>query len=289
MQGEIFWNATIEELKNGYTVANNSYTCLQCGETFESGTIYPIDSKFYEAEKAAKIHVKHSHPPMLDFFLSLGRVYTGLSQGQEEITRLYSAGHTDKEIVALTGANSPSTIRNQRFAIREKYKQAKILVALVELMEEQSASQKKKPTSSTSVATNSKPDIHKPDSSKPDIHKPDNYKPDDSKLVDIHLAATNLDERYAITHAEREGILKRYFTPDNKLKIAGFPAKEKRKIIIMQKIINDFETRRKYTEKEVNTLLKSYYEDYVSVRRAMIEYGFLDRNGDGTMYWVKHA
>jgi len=55
----------------------------------------------------------------------------------------------------------------------------------------------------------------------------------------------------------------------------------------MQKLIGDFEASRKYSEQEVNDILKSYYEDYVSVRRCMIQYGFLDRNGDGTQYWVK--
>ena len=112
-------------------------------------------------------------------------------------------------------------------------------------------------------------------------------KHDDGKLVDFHPAATSIDDRFAITQAERDDILKRYFGPNNKLLIKSFPAKEKRKIIIMQKIIADFEAGRRYSEKEVNEILKSYYDDYVSVRRAMIQYRFLDRNDDGTEYWVK--
>jgi len=223
-----------------------------------SKAIYQVESRLYEAEKAAETHIKTQHLPLFEFFLSLGRIYTGLSQGQEEIAKFSYHGLSDKEIVAITGANSPSTIRNQRFAIREKYKQAKILVALVELMEEHVSQLKKTPKQN-------------------------------EKLVDFHLAATSIDERYAITQAEKDEILKRYFAPDNRLLIKGFPAKEKRKIIIMQKLIGDFEPGKQYTEKEVNALLKNYYEDYVSVRRCMIQYGFLDRNTEGTMYWVKLA
>ena len=262
MNGALFWNATIEELKKGYThnQETQQFICLLCEASFTSGTIYPIDDALFDAKKAVEVHVKTQHSTMLEFLLGLGRIYTGLSAGQEELARLFGAGHSDKEIVALTGANSPSTTRNQRFAIREKYKQAKVLVALVELMEEQSAQHKK--------------------SAKQDDAK-------DNKLVDFHLAATSVDERYAITQAEKDQVLKRYFGPDNKLRIKSFPAKEKRKIIIMQKIMGDFEANRQYTEAEVNQILKGYYEDYVSVRRALVQYGFLDRNGDGTQYWVK--
>jgi len=261
MDATLFWSATTEELKKGFTHDQqaNTYKCLLCGEAFETGVIYPINNILYDAIKAVEIHIKTQHSPVFQHLLNMGRIYTGLSAGQTELANLFQAGHTDKEIVALTGANSPSTIRNQRFAIREKYKQAKVLVALVELMEEQSSQHKK------------------------------SQKHDDSKLVDIHPTATSVDERYAITQAEREDVLKRYFSPDNKLLIKGFPAREKRKIIVMQRLVNDFETNRQYAEKEVNDILKQYYDDFVSVRRCMIQYGFLDRNGDGTQYWVKLA
>jgi len=261
MNATLFWNANIEELKKGYTHDKqaNNYTCLLCGEAFEIGVIYPLDNNLYDAAKAVDIHIKTQHPPMFEHLLGLGRIYTGFSTGQSKLATLFYAGHSDKEIVALTSANSLSTIRNQRFAIREKYKQAKVLVALVELIEEQAKHNKKTP------------------------------KHDTNQLVDIHPTATSVDERYAITQAEKEDVLKRYFSADNKLLIKGFPAKEKRKIIIMQKLICDFEINRKYTEKEVNDILKQYYDDYASVRRCMIQYGFLDRNGEGTSYWVKMA
>jgi len=257
MNNELFWNASTESLKKGYIKYDNRYHCLLCGQTFEDGTIYESDSRLYDANKMTEIHVQTAHPPIFEYLLGLGRVYTGLSTGQEEIASIYAAGYSDKEIMAKTEANSPSTIRNQRFTIREKYKQAKILIALVELMEESAKLNK-------------------------------GSKPDESKLVDFHPQATSIDERYAITHEEKHELLSRYFDENGKTKIKGFPAKEKRKIIIMQKLIEDFQPSHKYTEKEVNELLKQHFEDYVSVRRCMIQYGFLDRSGDGTEYWVKN-
>ena len=261
MNGALFWNASIEDLKRGFLFSSQDdyYACLFCGTTFERGVVYPMDDLYLDAEKAINTHVKTHHPPIFDFYLGMGRIYTGLSNGQSELAKLFYAGYSDKEIVSMTGANSASTIRNQRFSIREKYKQAKILVALTELLEEklEQIKQERKTVS------------------------------DGSDLVDFHPTATMVDERFAITQEEREEVLNRYFSPDNKLLIKSFPAKEKRKIIILQKIMDDFTINKDYTEKEVNAILKQYYDDFVSIRRYLVQYGFMDRNGDGTKYWVK--
>ena len=261
MDWGLFWNVSTEDLKKGFSFSEqgNGYTCIFCGEAFECGRIYPMERMFYDAQKAAEIHVKTQHQPIFDFYLSMGRIYTGLSNNQTELTKLFYGGHSDKEIAALTGANSTSTIRNQRFSIREKYKQAKILVALVELLEERLEQLKQEGKAILN----------------------------DEKLVNFHHAAQSVDERYAITQIEKEEVLNRYFGTDNQLLIKQFPAREKKKIIILQKIMNDFELGRQYTEKEVNNTLKQYYDDFVSVRRSLIEYGFMDRSGDGVRYWVK--
>lgn len=39
--------------------------------------------------------------------------------------------------------------------------------------------------------------------------------------------------------------------------------------------------------KEFNEIIKTAYYDYVTVRRFLIEYGFLDRKPDGSQYWLK--
>jgi len=261
MDWALFWNASTEDLKRGFSLneRDNHYACLFCGMTFERGVIYPVEEMFYDARKAADTHVRTQHQPIFEFYLNMGRIYTGLSEGQAEMAKHFYNGYSDKEIVALTSANSASTIRNQRFSIREKYKQAKILVVLVELLEERL--ERIKQGGRTELS--------------------------DEKLVDFHPTATSVDERYAISQAEKQAVINRYFEADNKLLIKQFPAKEKKKIIIMQKLMDDFETNKQYTEKEVNNILKRYYDDFASVRRCLIQYGFMDRSGDGARYWVK--
>jgi len=252
-----FWNATTTELKQGYTTNADTHTCLFCSAAYTQGTIYNIADTLYDATAAINTHIQTAHPSIFDICLGLGRVYTGLSAGQEEIARLMYAGHSDKDIVRETNANSISTILNQRFAIREKYKQAKILVTLVELMEEKMLQSKKE-----RKATN------------------------DESFVNIHLGATNVDERFAITAKEKDEVLSRYFNQDGQLVIKNFPAKEKKKIIVMQKIMENFRPGQNYTEPQINEILKRYYEDFVTIRRYLVQYGFMSRDKSGAAYWV---
>jgi len=256
MDGNVFWSSTTDELKQGYKTQNGMYTCLLCSATFTQGVIYQINDTFFDAKKAVETHIETAHADIFEFYLGFGRVYTGLSDGHTELAKLFYKGHTDKEIVEITGANSISTIRNQRFAIREKYKQGKILITLVELMEEKMQQAKQ------------------------------DRKQSDEKLVDFHPRATCIDERFAITEKEKSEVLDRYFDERGDLKIKNFPAKEKRKIIIMQKIMENFQQGKNYSEKEVNGILQRYYEDFVTLRRYLIQYGFMARDKVGKSYWV---
>ncbi len=103
---------------------------------------YPVDNLLYDAHKAVQHHICTQHSSVFNYYLGLGKIYTGLSASQTELAKLFYKGYSDKEIVEMTESNSTSTIRNQRFSIREKYKQAKILTALIEMLEEQMAQAK---------------------------------------------------------------------------------------------------------------------------------------------------
>lgn len=106
------------------------------------------------------------------------------------------------------------------------------------------------------------------------------------KFIEVPRSARMVDERFAITTAENEEIIKRYFPQGPDGPISEFPAKEKRKVIIIKQLAKRFEPCRKYTEKEVNAVLEAAYHDYVTLRRYLIEYGFLDRLPDGSSYWL---
>ena len=67
--------------------------------------------------------------------------------------------------------------------------------------------------------------------------------------------------------------------------ITAFPAQEKKFIVILRYVLNAFEKDRRYPEKEVNELLSRYNEDTASLRRGLVEYKLMAREGGGGAYW----
>jgi hypothetical protein len=104
-------------------------------------------------------------------------------------------------------------------------------------------------------------------------------------ICDAHKTATAVDDRYNITDKEKEDIIKIYINENGGLK--SYPVKEKKKIIVLNEIVKNFSKGKNYSEKEVNRILKRVYEDYATLRRALVEYGFIERKNDGSNYWVK--
>lgn len=250
---EFFWSALLSDLKKGYLYEppSGEFVCLICGARFTKGRIYALDSLLYEAEKAAQVHLETAHSSMFQYLIDMDRKYTGLTEHQKALIALFYQGMNDKEIAARMDGVSLSTVRNHRFALREKMKQAKIFLAIMELLETKMQSE------------------------------PNN------NFIEIPRSARMVDERFAITAAENEVIIKRYFPKGPNGPISEFPVKEKRKVIIIKQLAKRFEPDRRYTEKEVNAILEKAFHDYVTLRRYLIEYGFLDRMPDGSSYWVK--
>jgi len=94
-------------------------------------------------------------------------------------------------------------------------------------------------------------------------------------------------ERFSITDIEREKVLKNYFKQGLQGPLDVFPSKEKRKYIIAQEIINQFEVDKIYIEKEINDLLAKIYPDFATLRRFLIDYRFMTRSDDGKQYWIE--
>lgn len=163
---ELFWNASIEEVKKGYIKQKegNSFTCLICGKTFEKGIIYKSDEVFYEVEKYLEVHINKEHDSVFSYLLDIDKKYTGLTSLQKDLLVDFYDGLSDQEIVKKLGSGSPSTIRNHRFTLREREKQAKVFLSIMELLKDR-------------------------------MDQP-------TKFVEIHRTATMVDERYAITEDE---------------------------------------------------------------------------------------
>ena len=200
---ELLWSSSQQELVRGIALRDGQYRCLLCGAVFPQGEVFPRGGRFYDAEAMAALHLREAHGSVLEYLLHRNPGLLGLSEVQLELLRMLAEGCTDKEIAAQKRV-SPSTVRNHRFKLREKERQA--------------------------------------------------------------ILAACFDEAGALRQ---------------------WPAREKRKLVVLSAIAEQFKPGRQYTEKEVNRLLGRIYEDFPYLRRLLIEYGFLERTASGSAYWRK--
>jgi hypothetical protein len=96
-----------------------------------------------------------------------------------------------------------------------------------------------------------------------------------------------LDDRYFTTKAEEEKIIQSMFPSVDPLILKTFSAKEKKKIVILKKISEQFDKNKRYSEKELNSIIKEIFEDFAAIRRYLIEYGFMERTNNCKEYWLK--
>lgn len=73
----------------------------------------------------------------------------------------------------------------------------------------------------------------------------------------------------------RAKVVRDFFT-DGRLK--EIPAQRKRRVIVLQHITEQFDLTRPYPEREVNEMLKSIHPDFATLRRELVDYGFLERD-----------
>ena len=81
--------------------------------------------------------------------------------------------------------------------------------------------------------------------------------------------------------------LKNFLDTDGKL--TSYPAKFKLKILSLFYLASKFEINKKYTEKEVNELLKLWhtFNDWAMLRRDLYDRNFLDREKNCSLYWLE--
>lgn len=79
---------------------------------------------------------------------------------------------------------------------------------------------------------------------------------------------------------EEERVLRQYFRAG---RLTEIPAKRSKRLIVLERLALEFEVGLRYAEREVNETLKRFAEDYVSLRRYLIDEGMLSR--EGGEYW----
>ena len=237
--------ASPETRARGYTEEEGAYTCVVCGKRFADGEIYPAGEQLLDARHAAQAHAAEERDARFEALLALA---DKLTANPKALLASIREGLSDRELAERMGV-AQSTVRNQRFQLRERAKAARVLLALWDM-----AAQGKTKTG-------------------------------DETLVPVHEGATMVDDRFVITEAEEKKILSSVFESMEPLRLKVFSAKEKKKIVILRRIAQEFERGRHYTEAEVNEILEAIYPDYVTLRRYLIEYGYMGRVRDGADYW----
>ncbi len=76
-----------------------------------------------------------------------------------------------------------------------------------------------------------------------------------------------------------------FFNPDGTF--ISIPVKPAKKIAVLLHIAQDFSPTTKYPEKELNAIIAKYHDDTAAIRRHMIEYGILERDG-ASVYWLRN-
>ncbi len=78
-------------------------------------------------------------------------------------------------------------------------------------------------------------------------------------------------------------VLKAYLLPDGRLK--DFPVQMKKMEVILRHAVKMFEPGVRYSERQVNEILSRLNEDTARLRRSLVEFKLMAREGGGGEYW----
>lgn len=83
---------------------------------------------------------------------------------------------------------------------------------------------------------------------------------------------------------EEQQVLGRYFSGRV---LNEIPVQRARRLVVLQRLALEFDPGRRYTEAEVNAILGAFHPDWSTLRRGLVDEGFLDREprGGGNLYW----
>jgi DNA-binding CsgD family transcriptional regulator len=222
-------SATLDDLKRGYREAPEHLTCLCCGQQFEKGIVYPVDGRLYEAARYIRHHIETEHQSTFDHLLSLDKSATGLTDLQKRLLALFYQGKSDAEIQKELGLGSTSTVRNHRFLLKERERQAKLFLALMELLRAKDGEGAPRKTEASPLA--------------------------------------------------------KYFPYGTNGPLQRLPKQEKQRKLVLAEVVKHFQPGHRYTEAEVNQILEAIFDDHVTLRRYLVDYGLIDRVPDGSQYW----
>ena len=91
--------------------------------------------------------------------------------------------------------------------------------------------------------------------------------------VAAEVDADAYDKKVIHDYTRRDGSLK------------TLPSQRKKLEAILRYVVQGFEVGKRYSEKQVNEILAGYYADTATLRRELVGYGLMQREGGGGEYW----
>lgn len=91
--------------------------------------------------------------------------------------------------------------------------------------------------------------------------------------VAADVDADAYDKKVIRDYARRDGSLK------------TLPSQRKKLEAILRYVVKAFDPDKRYSEKQVNEILKRYYDDTATLRRELVGFGLMQREGGGGEYW----
>ncbi len=86
-----------------------------------------------------------------------------------------------------------------------------------------------------------------------------------------------------VSQAVRDKVYAAFFREG---RLTALPVRMKKRLLVLQRFAACFSFGRVYAEKEVNAVINQLYDDYCTIRRELVDFGFMERNPGG--YWLLH-
>ncbi len=98
-----------------------------------------------------------------------------------------------------------------------------------------------------------------------------------ANLSRLHNLSGQLLPSQPLPKDERERTLATFFAGG---RLVRLPSSEKRRRWVLERVATRFEPDKTYQERDVNALLRPVFDDVASLRRALVDLGYLRRRGD---------
>ena len=96
------------------------------------------------------------------------------------------------------------------------------------------------------------------------------------RLEAIRALSQTTDDGGAGQRASEDDAVIRAFFDGPRLR--QIPASRKKRVIVLRRLLERFEPERSYPEQEVNELLREAHDDVATLRRELVDYGFMVRD-----------